>query len=275
MGPRSHELTILCVAPRYGRSSDGARRQYERKILSETTQVLERASAAAAGASHEVRLMTEIGSPAAVLVSQARDFDLTVLGARGRGDSDTAGLGPVASRVLEHAASPVLIGRDLRGDDNLRILAAVDGSGASTEAIDTLRELFHLEGSEVCLMHVAETPWLQLGLDQDWESIPDEEKESSESGVLEKEFVREGDAIIEDARDRLRAERVSFSTRLDEGNPADEILSEIERGQYDLVVVGATGNRDLKHSMLGSVSSKIAWNAPCSVLIVREPDSSG
>jgi nucleotide-binding universal stress UspA family protein len=65
---------------------------------------------------------------------------------------------------------------------------------------------------------------------------------------------------------------MSISTRVDEGNPANEILSEADRGQYDLVVVGATGSRDLKHSMLGSVSARIAWNAPCSVLIVREPE---
>jgi nucleotide-binding universal stress UspA family protein len=36
-------------------------------------------------------------------------------------------------------------------------------------------------------------------------------------------------------------------------------------------VVGATGASDLKHRMLGSVSFKIAWDSPCSVLIAREP----
>ena len=79
--------------------------------------------------------------------------------------------------------------------------------------------------------------------------------------MLEKELVREGEAVLEQARDLPRPYRLSISTRVDEGNPANEILSEAERGQYDLIVVGATGARDLKHDMLGSVSSKIAWNA--------------
>jgi len=74
------------------------------------------------------------------------------------------------------------------------------------------------------------------------------------------------------ARQALRRYGAAVTTRLDEGNPANEILSEAERGQYDLVVVGATGSRDLKHTMLGSVSAKIAWDAPCSVLLVREPE---
>ncbi len=272
MGPKKHELNLLCVAPSYRRGSDGARQKYERRILGETAGVLERGASVAGGDAH---LLTGIGSPAAVIVDKAKDYDLTVLGALGRGASNTGGLGAVASRVLEHASSPVLIARELRSDDSLRILVAVDGSGASIEAVETLRQLFHLEGAEICLMHVAETPWIQLGLDQDWDSSSEEEKENSEAGVLEKEFVREGEVIIERARDQLRAELASITTREDEGNPANEILSEAERGQYDLIVAGATGNRDLKHRMLGSVSSRLAWDAGCSVLIVHEPDSMG
>jgi len=84
--------------------------------------------------------------------------------------------------------------------------------------------------------------------------------------------VREGETVLEQARELLHVNRSVVSTITDEGDPADLILSEAERGQYDLVVIGATGTRDLKHTMLGSVSAKVTWNAPCSVLMVREPD---
>jgi nucleotide-binding universal stress UspA family protein len=50
---------------------------------------------------------------------------------------------------------------------------------------------------------------------------------------------------------------------------SEEILSEAIRGEYDLVVLGATGLADIKRAMLGSVSVKVAHNAPCSVLIVK------
>ena len=42
-------------------------------------------------------------------------------------------------------------------------------------------------------------------------------------------------------------------------NPADEILSEADQGDYDLVVVGVGGASQMKHSILGSVSTKVAW----------------
>jgi nucleotide-binding universal stress UspA family protein len=56
------------------------------------------------------------------------------------------------------------------------------------------------------------------------------------------------------------------------GLPAEEILSEAETGGYDLIVMGVSGAMDLKHQILGSVSIKVAWNAPCSVLLVRAAD---
>lgn len=284
--PADVNVDLLCVAPKFpsaGRRTGEGRRG---RVLREMTQILERARANITLPYTAVHLIPETGSAPGVIVNKAGEYDLTVIGPKGRDllggtntPSDSAlGLGPVASRVVEHAMSPVLIARDLRdspevqGEGGMRVLVAVDGSTASLHAVETLCSLFDLSAAEVCLMHVAETPWVELGPEEDWITYSEEDKENSEPGALEKELVREGEAILEQARDRLLPHRLSVSTCLDEGNPADEILSELERGRYDLVVTGATGARDLKHRMLGSVSFKIAWNAPCSVLVVREPE---
>jgi nucleotide-binding universal stress UspA family protein len=283
--PADRNLDVLCVAPPYPDRRRGGRQRedYERRILGEISQILadarselEKAQTAAsesAAAAGVVRFMPEIGSPSSVIVAKAGDYDLTVIGPKGQGAAPgEAGLGPVASRIVEYALAPVLIAREPRGEAGLRVLVAADGSRASLHAIVTLRSLFDLSGADICLMHVRETPWVHLGLNEDWETYDDDEKERSVAGAFEKEMIREGDTIVEQARELLHAYRPVVSTRIDEGNPSDEILSEAERGQYDLVVLGATGTRDLKHSMLGSVSAKVAWNAPCSVLIVREPE---
>lgn len=270
--PRDRQFDLLCVAPRFQTRSGGTRLDYERRILSETTQILEQARASIPARTATLNLLTEVGSAAAAIVSRSGDYDLTVIGPKGRGTAASAGLGPVAGRAVEHAEGPVLVGRELRSDDAPRVLIAVDGSGASRHAIETAASLFDLEGAEVCLMHVVETPWIQFGLEDDWATFSDEDKEHSEAGAMEKEMVKEGGDVIEQARDLLRGRRISISTRIDEGTPANEILSEAQRGPYDLIVLGATGTRDLKHTMLGSVSTRVAWDAPCSVLIVREPD---
>jgi len=274
LSPTDRNLDLLCVGPKLpNKNWNRARRNgYEQRLLGEITQVLEQARGHLPSDAGVIKLLPEIGSPSAAIVNKAGDYDLIVIGPRGHGTTGEGGLGPVASRVVEHALGPVLVARELRGGGDTRMLVAVDGSTASLHAVETLRSLFDLNSAEICLMHVAETPWIQLGPEEDWETYSDEDKDNSESGVLEKELVREGEAALEQARDLLRSLRLSVSTRVDEGNPANEILSEAERGQYDLIVAGATGSRDLKHDMLGSVSSKIAWNAPCSVLIAREEE---
>lgn len=49
--------------------------------------------------------------------------------------------------------------------------------------------------TEICLMQVAETPWIQLGLEKDWATYSEEDKANSEAGVLERELVREGGSL--------------------------------------------------------------------------------
>ena len=270
--PEDRQLDLLCVARPYSRGGDLRRIDYERRILGEITQALEKTRATLKREKGTVNVLTEVGSPAAAIVERSENYDVTVIGPKGQGTASGVGLGPVASRVVEHGLGPVLVARELRSDDGLRVLIAVDGSRASQHAVEIAGSLFDLRSAEVCLMHVVETPWIQLGLEEDWTTYSDEEKETSEAGSMEKELVREGEAVIEQARDLLRDRRISVSTRIDEGTPANELLSEAQRAQYDLIVIGATGNRDLKHRMLGSVSSRIAWDAPCSVFIVREPE---
>lgn len=276
LSPEERNFDVLCVAPPYNRRDETAGRNvFEKRTLADTTNVLERARAAIAPEAKAVSVLAEIGSPAIVIANKTADYDLTVLGARGNGARSETGLGPVASRVIEHAPGPVLIAREMQGEEGLRILAAVDGSSASFRAVEVLGALCDLNLAEVCLMYVAETPWLNLESEGDWSTASEEEMEKSETSVIEKEFVKEGQQLIEDARRLLRHNRLPVSCKVEEGNPADEILAEAERGRYDLVVVGATGNRDVKHRMLGSVSTRIAWDAPCSVLIVKEPGETG
>ncbi len=271
LNPADRNVDVLCVAPVYERGLHHHR--YQRRILAKAERILERTRNRIAADVAEIEGIAVVGSPAAVIVDQAEDYDLTVIGAKDRSAGGDTGLGPVARRVAEHALAPVLIGREVRSESGMRVLAAVDGSCASQEAIHTLAQLFDLASSEITLMHVEETPWIHLGLQDEWQTYDEDEQERSDAGVLEKEMTREAELIVERAREMLRPSQASIETMIDQGNPADEILSEAERGSYDLIVLGATGERDLKHSMLGSVSSKIAWNAPCSVLLVREPPS--
>lgn len=53
------------------------------------------------------------------------------------------------------------------------------------------------------------------------------------------------------------------------GDPAEELIKFAEEEQIDVIVIGSSGKGFLKRKLLGSVSHKVAKNAPCSVYIVR------
>ena len=62
---------------------------------------------------------------------------------------------------------------------------------------------------------------------------------------------------------------VDIATKTDDGDAAQIILDEAERGGYDLLVVGNKGMTGAGRFLLGSVPNKISHHAPCALLIVR------
>lgn len=276
------QVGVLCVAPEFqlpsirgGASSGKAsrlREKYEQRLGRETDAIVESAVSMLGGDEVTAEGLTEIGSPPEVIVRIGEKYELTVIGAKGHAAQSRLGLGPVASRVLELSRRPVLIGRELTADKGLRILVGVDGSEASHRALDAMTAFIQLGGSEITLIHIMETPWIHLGLEDEWVSYPEDNTGDSDPALhLESEMRREAEALIGEARKELARYDVSVETIIGEGNPGTEIVGQAESEDYDLIVIGATGVSDIKHNVLGRVSTKIAWAAPCSVLVVKAP----
>lgn len=61
----------------------------------------------------------------------------------------------------------------------------------------------------------------------------------------------------------------------DLGHPADVIVAEATRFRADLVVLGSRGRGLIRSAVLGSVSARVADEAPCPVLIARHEEISG
>jgi nucleotide-binding universal stress UspA family protein len=270
-----NKIHVLCIAPEFYESEtqkneERVRDEYKKRIARETETILERAreTLLAEGVTAETR--AETGSPAKVIVRLADDYNVTVLGATSQYDATRPGIGSVASRVVEHAPGIVLVCREPRGGSSLRILLCVDSSQSSQQALSALITYLNTESAEITLMHVVETPWVNLGLEQDWFDQSGETREQMSSEIrLEEELQSEANEIIEDAAEQLTRHGLDVTTVIAEGNPATEILGQAEQGEYDLIVLGVSGATDMKHRMLGSVSAKVTGQAPCSVAVVK------
>ena len=65
---------------------------------------------------------------------------------------------------------------------------------------------------------------------------------------------------------------ITENIRVKIGNPADEILLEVEKNGYDMVVMGAHGHGVLADTLIGSVSRRVVRRCKTPVLVIRLPE---
>lgn len=273
----NNHFDAICIIPEFhpavesrgSKKLEGSRADYESRMKAGAERLLESVGETLQADGITPGRIVELGSPADVLLERAEDYDVVVVGARDRNQRPGPGLGPVASRLLERATGTLLIGRELLNETSFRILLPLDGSAASENAIETLATDFRLTDADITLMHVVEKPWLHLDLEEEGLELSETAEDTELGDLFDGELRREADDIIEAARRTLAGRGAGTEELIVEGNPGREILRQAEVGEYDLVLLGATGVSDLKHTLLGSVSFRVASNAPCSVAVVR------
>lgn len=146
-----------------------------------------------------------------------------------------------------------------------KVLLATDGSQFSDHAVSFTARLLNGTPCVLTLLTVIEEPVYPMPQDEitpPLETIPPYEE-------LREAFLDRADAILDRAEDPLRGAGVAVERKVRFGHPAAEILSELEEGGYELIVLGSHGHGGLGEMVLGSVSYRISHHAKCPVLIVR------
>jgi nucleotide-binding universal stress UspA family protein len=143
----------------------------------------------------------------------------------------------------------------------MRILLAIDDSGFSQAAIETVIEQARPHDTDVRILHVVESPPLLVaremgGYDPALESLLESQKQNAE-------------ALVRKAAELLRARGIKVAAGLEVGDPKSKILDVADEWRADLIVVGSHGRRGFERFLMGSVSDAVARHAKCSVQIVR------
>ena len=148
-----------------------------------------------------------------------------------------------------------------------KILVAVDGSAPAWTALGIAGELALADGASLVILHVAERPDFPeaLQLLADAEHIPLEEE-----GARYLADMRLGDALVREAVARVqRPGLASVQGLVVEGKPAAKILEVAEREGVDAIVLGSRGLGDIRSTLLGSVSHKVAHLANVHCILVK------
>jgi nucleotide-binding universal stress UspA family protein len=138
------------------------------------------------------------------------------------------------------------------------IVVGTDGSATSAKAVSHAASLAALTGAHLHIAMVA--PRIPVLV------APDMVVASNEWGEASEESTRMGlDAAATIAADA----GADATTHALAGDPADALLSLCEQVDADLLVIGNRGMQGARRFLLGSVSSRCAHHAVCSVLIVQ------
>ena len=135
------------------------------------------------------------------------------------------------------------------------ILLAFDGSECSNKALVYAGNLAGQYGAALWLVHVFPHTSDLLGY-EDFEKLYAKRKSA-------------GQAVVDEALQKLDQTKLKVHTELLEGPEAESILKTSENLQAGLIVMGTRGLGAVKGLLLGSVSRKVIHLASCPVMVVH------
>jgi len=164
---------------------------------------------------------------------------------------------PRAPRAKAPARKPVVVKEPSLG---LRsILVPIDFSVHSKNALKYAIPLAEQFGASLHLVFVVEPTVYPADLGFGQVVLPGIEEELREKGAEELQ------ALI----DREIGSRVHATSIVRTGSPHQEILSEAEEKNVDMIVVATHGHSGVEHMLFGSTADRIVRHAKCPVLTIR------
>ena len=209
----------------------------------------------------KLEIVTEFGDPVAQIIRRTEEtaYDLVVIGAERRGAQGFFLPSTKAYSITEAIAPPVLVVPVSRPDIK-RILICTGGGTYIDNAVRFTSKIAQDLSAEITLLNVTPQPAAMHGTlfrrQEDVEALLNSNSALARNLRTEKE-------IIERAG-------VPAVVKIRHGIVIHEILAEVERSEYDLVVTGSWPVRDAwRNYAVGNVTREIVNRTDRPVLVIR------
>lgn len=194
------------------------------------------------------------------------DADLIVMSSHGRGSIGRFVSGSVADRVVRHAPVPIMIvgpeGVINHSASISRIIAPVDYSALSLAALPVAGSLSKQTGAPVTVLHaIVRNSDMTSFYPAVIGTVP-----PSAYDMADERMQLEAQDLVDKAVEELRSNGVEATGELATGNPAQSIMSTLQKG--DVIVMSGHSRQGLARWVLGSTSMKLIRNSQAPVVIV-------
>jgi|SRR5271166_4825781 len=135
------------------------------------------------------------------------------------------------------------------------IIVAHDGSPGAEKAFLGALELAKRLGAGLSMVSVEETPRFAASIDEV------EEEQAAAASLFDKVQAK--------AKSNAEAKGVALKTHIVAGHPVSAIADFVQKGGYDLLVVGFMGHSRLYNRLIGSTTDRLVEIAPCKVMVVK------
>lgn len=175
--------------------------------------------------------------------------DLIVMPSHRKTNVEIKAVGSVSLRVSSKANTSVLVVKQKPLMHIDRILVNYDFLPSSIRALEKAIAIARKFGSKLLVLHV------------------DHEEHQTHLKSIYNTVLEKKKNLLEDIKNQHKD--IDVETLLLKGNPKEEVLKVINRGAYDLVVMGRRNPIDKSRVFLGSLALEVIKNSPVSVLISR------
>ncbi len=135
------------------------------------------------------------------------------------------------------------------------ILVANDGSEGAARALSAAIKLAKNQGAELQMVSVEELPSFPASIDE----VIEEKSEANH--VYE--------AVTSRAVAQAQAQGVKLIPHILVGHPVPAICDFVDKGGFDLLVIGYMGHSALYNRLIGSTTDRLVEHARCAVLVVK------
>lgn len=191
----------------------------------------------------------------------AADYDIVVVGCRGRRGIRRLVSGSRACTILSRLPTSVLVVKGRRRDRISEILLCSAAGPASHETVKFAAQLAHALGASIKLLHVMSQVALEEGAEAaDLEAKAEELMENNAPEGIH----------LEDMLAILRAEGVEVKALVRHGLVVEEIIAEAHDGHFDMLVIGAHELPGIECLLSSNLAKQIMLSTDRPVLIVHQ-----